>query len=498
MANLALNLLDAAGQFADRPAVKLDDLVLTYRELDDLSARVAGRLRADGVQPGDRVGLMLPNVPAFPVLYYGVLRAGATVVPINPLLKSREIEHYLGDSGARIMFAWETASAEAAAAAATTGADVMTVTAGSLAEIATWPAQRDVCTRDDGDTAVLLYTSGTTGTPKGAQLTHANMRANAAVSAVQLFALTPGDVIMGCLPLFHAFGQTCAMNTAVLVGATLTLIPRFDAVAALKIIERDHVTVFEGVPTMYVGMLHAGPEVADMSSLRTCVSGGAALPEEVLRRFEEAFQATILEGYGLSETSPVASFNLGSSRKPGSVGQPIDGVEMRVVDAQDSEVPDGEIGEIVIRGHNVMSGYWNRPEATAEAIKDGWFHTGDMARRDEDGFFFVVDRKKELIIRGGFNIYPRELETVLYEHPDVVEAAVLGVPHPTHGEEVAAAITVKPGATVTPDELRAYVKERVAPYKYPRLVWFVSELPKGATGKVQKRDIVVPDESRPR
>lgn len=494
MANLAMNLLDAVGQFADRPAVRLDDLVLTYADLDDLSARVAGRLRADGIRPGEHVGIMLPNVAAFPVLYYGVLRAGAAVVPMNPLLKSREVEHYLSDSGARVAFAWEGAAGEAAQAAATVGARVIGIDTASLTEIATWPRHDEVCARDDHDTAVLLYTSGTTGKPKGAQLTHANMRANASVSAVQLFQLTADDVIMGCLPLFHAFGQTCGMNTAVLVGATLTLIPRFDPVTALQVIERDRVTVLEGVPTMYVAMLHTGNEVADISSLRRCVSGGAALPEEVLRRFADTFGVQILEGYGLSETSPVASFNLPGRSKAGSVGLPIDGVEMRVVDAEDREVPTGEIGEIAIRGHNVMSGYWNRPDATAEAIRDGWFHTGDMARRDEDGFFFVVDRKKELIIRGGFNVYPREIETVLYEHPDVVEAAVIGVPHPTHGEEIAAAVALTPGSKCTPEQLRAYVKERVAPYKYPRLLWFVPELPKGATGKVQKRDIQVPEE----
>jgi long-chain acyl-CoA synthetase len=252
--------------------------------------------------------------------------------------------------------------------------------------------------------------------------------------------------------------------------------------------------VFEGVPTMYVALLHAGAGVADTSTLRICVSGGAALPVEVLKGFAAAFDAQILEGYGLSETSPVASFNRIGNSKPGSIGLPIDGVEMRVVDVDGKDVPTGEVGEIAIRGHNVMSGYRNRPDATAEAIRDGWFHTGDMARKDEDGFYFIVDRKKDLIIRGGYNVYPREIEEVLYEHPDVLEAAVIGVPHPTHGEEVAAAVALKPGTSATPDELRAYVKERVAAYKYPRRVWLVDALPKGPTGKIVKREIVVPEE----
>lgn len=496
MTNLAANLKDAVGQFAERPAIRMDDQVLTYADLDDLTARVAGWLRVQGVEAGDRVGIMLPNVPAFAVLYYGAMRAGAVVVPMNPLLKAREVQHYLNDSGAALVFAWESAADEARSAADIVGARVEVVAPMSLAEVGSWRPHTEVCARGEDDTAVILYTSGTTGTPKGAQLTHANMRANASVAAFDLFSLAPDDVIMGCLPLFHSFGQTCGLNTAVLAGASLTLVPRFDPTTALKVIERDGVTIFEGVPTMYVAMLQAGKEVADTSTLRLCVSGGAALPGEVLKGFTATFGAGILEGYGLSETSPVASFNRVDNAKPGSIGLPIEGVEMRVVDATGTEVAVNEVGEIVIRGHNVMRGYWNRPEATNEAIKDGWFYSGDMARCDEDGFFFIVDRKKELIIRGGFNIYPREIEEVLYEHPDVVEAAVIGVPHPTHGEEVAAAVVLKPETSTTTDDLRKYVKARVAAYKYPRHVWLVPQLPKGPTGKIQKGDIEVPQEIR--
>lgn len=493
MTNLASNLHDAAIQYADRPAIRLDDTVLTYSQFDDLSARVAGWLIQHGAEPGDRIGIMLPNVPAFAAIYYGILRAGGTVVPMNPLLKSREVEHYLGDSGAKFTFAWHAFAEHAESGAKESRPTVIKVTEDMLDEIATWAAETRVAPRADDDTAVLLYTSGTTGTPKGAQLTHANLRGNASVTGSTLFRVVPDDVIMGCLPLFHAFGQTCGLNAAVYGGACLTLISRFDPVLALKVIERDRVTIFEGVPTMYVAMLQAGGTTADTSSLRLCISGGAALPGEILTGFAAEFGAAILEGYGLSETSPVASFNRTDMSKPGSIGVPIDGVEMRVVDLHGTEVPQGETGEIAIRGHNIMRGYWNRPEATAEAIRDGWFHSGDVGRRDEDGFFFIVDRMKELIIRGGFNIYPREIEEVLYEHPAVLEAAVIGLPHPTHGEEVGAAVALKPGSNATAEELRAYVKERVAAYKYPRHVWLVDALPKGATGKILKREIQPPE-----
>jgi long-chain acyl-CoA synthetase len=303
---------------------------------------------------------------------------------------------------------------------------------------------------------------------------------------------------MGCLPLFHVFGLTCGLNATVTAGGTLTLLPRFDPGKALEIIERDAVTIFEGVPTMYAAMLHhPNAEASRAASLRLCVSGGAAMPVEILRGFEAKFGCIILEGYGLSETSPVASFNHPhKERKPGSVGTPVEGVEMRLVGDGGATVPAGEVGEIAIRGHNVMKGYWGRPEATAEAIPDGWFRTGDLARIDEDGYYFIVDRKKELIIRGGYNVYPREIEEVLHEHPAVAEAAVIGIPHPDLGEEVGAAVALKPGAEATPEELRAFAKERVAAYKYPRHVWLVAELPKGPTGKILRRSVSPPEDLR--
>src|SRR5919108_1118703 len=495
MPNIADLLSQSAAEHPDRVAIKVEDSELSYAALDEASARVAGLLRAKGVEPGDRVGIMLPNVAYFPVCYYGALRAGAAIVPMNPLLKDREVAFYLGDSDAKVVFAWHQFAEAAHGGAEQTGADCVLVEPGEFeALLGRCDPAPDVAEREVDDTAVILYTSGTTGKPKGAELTHHNLLRNVEVS-VGLFGLDDRAVTLGALPFFHSFGQTCALNATISVGGLLTLIPRFDGGKALEIIERDRVTVFEGVPTMYAAMLnHPRADETDTSTLQVCVSGGAAMPVEVMRAFEEKFGCQVLEGYGLSETSPVASFNRRDrERKPGSIGLPVDGVEMRVIDEDGNEVPQGDVGEVAIRGHNVMKGYWRREEATAEAIDaDGWFKTGDMAKVDEDGYFFIVDRKKELVIRGGFNIYPREIEEVLYEHPAVREAAVIGVPHDQLGEEVAAAVALKSGAAATPEQLRDFVKQRVAAYKYPRIVWLVDELPKGPTGKILKREIEPP------
>jgi long-chain acyl-CoA synthetase len=495
--NLATNLLRTAERFPERPAVRLDDTMLTYRDLAEASGRVATMLCERGVRPGDRVAVMLPNVPHFAAVYYGILRAGGVVVPMNPLLKEREVAYYLADSGAALIAAWHGCADDASAGAFRAGTPVLVVGedfADVLAPVAPAPG---AAARSGADTAVILYTSGTTGQPKGAELSHGNLSMNVEVMANDLVRVGPQDVIFGGLPLFHSFGQTCGLNTAVKVGACLTLVSRFAAGAVLDVLARDRVTVFEGVPTMYVALLgEPGREARDLSALRVCVSGGAALPVEVMREFEREFGCVILEGYGLSETSPVASFNHPDrARKPGSIGTPVRGVEMRVVDERGLDVPNGEVGEIAIRGHNVMKGYWRRDDATAEAIPDGWFRTGDLAKRDADGYYFIVDRRKDLIIRGGYNVYPREIEEVLYEHPAVAEAAVVGVPDASLGEEVGAAVVVKSGDTVTPQDLRDFVKGQVAAYKYPRHVWLVPALPKGPTGKVLKREIRPPESS---
>ena len=496
MANLVSNLLTTAATYGDRPALRMDDYEMSYQELLDAAKRVAEDIRRYGLQPGDRVGLVLPNVPAFPAIFYGSLLAGCIPVPMNPLLKAPEIEFFLADSGTRLVFVWDGAGDAAATAAQLVEARVVTVGAtdwgpaqpGDL-EPGSTPQRRA-----DEDTAIILYTSGTTGTPKGAELTHANLALNAQTTVTTLMKVTSEDVVMGCLPLFHVFGLTCALNAAVQSGACLTLIPRFDPVKALAVIARDGVTIFEGVPTMYAAMLHAPDrDQHDVSTLRVCVSGGSAMPVEIMRSFESAFGCIVLEGYGLSETSPVASFNHpDAERKPGSIGTPVAGVQMRLVDDWGNDTAPGEVGEIVIRGVNVMKGYWGRPEETAEAIPDGWLRTGDLATVDRDGYYFIVDRKKDLIIRGGYNVYPREIEEVLYAHPEVAGAAVIGIKHELLGEEVGAAIALRPGATVSAEELRDFVKERVAAYKYPRHIWLVGELPIGPTGKILRREVRMP------
>ncbi|MGW4587759.1 long-chain-fatty-acid--CoA ligase [Amycolatopsis thermoflava] len=493
MANLAENLVAIARSMPEHPAIKLDDHVLGYAGLHDAACAVAGDLRSRGVLPGDRVGLVLPNVPAYPILFYGALLIGAIVVPMNPLLKSREVGYYLRDSGMKVVYGWDGSGEVVLEAAKAEGVTGIIVPATGPVDLGGTPVTEPE-ERADDDTAVILYTSGTTGSPKGAELTHHNLASNAATTAETLIEITPGDVIMGCLPLFHVFGLTCGLNAAVRAGATLTLIPRFDPAKALAVVVRDRVTVFEGVPTMYAAMLHSsGAAQADVSSLRACITGGSAMPVETLRAFEERFRCAVFEGYGLSETSPVVSFNQpGRERKPGTIGLAVRGCEMRVVNDDGEDVPVGEPGEIVIRGENLMKGYWNRPDATAEAIPDGWFRTGDIATVDTDGYYTIIDRKKDLIIRGGYNVYPREVEEILYEHPAVAEAAVIGIGHADLGEEIGAAVALKPGAEADPEELKAFVRDRLAAYKYPRSVWIVDSLPKGPTGKILRRSVEPP------
>jgi long-chain acyl-CoA synthetase len=493
--NLASIPADSAERTPEAAAVRLGEVRLSYGDLDQRSARLAALLREKGLEQGDRVGVMLPNVLEFPIAYYGVLRAGGVVVPMNVLLKQREISFYLEDSGAKLLLAWHGFAEEARAGATEAGAELIEVEPSGFAAMLEGlePAPGLAETAED-DTAVILYTSGTTGKPKGAELTHANLMRNADVSSRTTCEIGAGDIVLGALPLFHSFGQTVAMNASLSVGACLTLVPKFDPGEALETMQRDRVTHFYGVPTMFGALLHHPErESFDTSSLRTCITGGASMPVEVLRGFEEAFEAVVLEGYGLSETSPVACSNHPDrERKPGSIGTPIEGVEMQVVDEDDNPVSQGEVGEIVIRGHNIMKGYWQRPDATAEAMRSGWFHSGDMARTDEDGYFYIVDRKKDLIIRGGYNVYPREVEEVLYEHPKIREAAVVGIPHDEWGEEIGAAVVLHEGEELAPEEVSAYVKDRIAAYKYPRAVWFLDDLPKGPTGKILKREIAIP------
>lgn len=494
MTNFAQIIASRLDEDAERPAVKFDDIVLSYGALDQAAQRAAGLLAAHGVKAGDRVGLQMPNLPYFPILYLGILRLGAIMVPMNPLLKDREVAYHLTDSGARVMVGWHGFKEALIGGCEAAGADPIEVVPGEFEGLlgAAEPVA-EIADRAADDALAIVYTSGTTGTPKGALLTHANILAGAETGK-ELIDAKPGGVALAALPLFHIFGLNTVMNCTFYSRGMMTLVPRFEPDKVLEIMERDHVTNFAGVPTMYMALLHhPDRETRDVSSLDICVSGGAPIPVEVLHGFDAAFDTKILEGFGLSETTGMSTFNLPSrERKPGSVGLPVGGTEVKLVDDDGKEVPQGERGEIVIRGPFVMSGYWGRDDATADAIREGWFYTGDVGSIDEDGYLYVVDRKKDMILRGGYNVYPRELEEVIYSHPDVLEAAVVAVPDAMLGEEVGAAISLKPGSLETAESLQEYIKERVAAYKYPRKIWFLDELPKGPTGKILKREIARP------
>jgi long-chain acyl-CoA synthetase len=496
--NLATILREGALAHPDKPMLLLGPHALTYGEVDTLAGRLAAGLRAAGLRRGDAVAVQLPNVPEFVVTYFGALKAGLTVVPLNPLLKAPEIAYHLRDSAARLLVTFDAFAAEAARGVADAGDQVRMHVVGDAGDAARFEElyaaedDRDIEPMSSEDTAVIIYTSGTTGRPKGAELTHFQMYMACSVAG-DTFAYRDDDVSMAVLPLFHVFGLSSVMNTAVYSGATLVLVPRFDVGAVLDGIEQHRVTVFCGVPTMFIALMHADLSGRDVSSLRICVSGGASIPGEVIKGFEAAYPgAPILEGYGLSETCALATFNRSAEeRRVMSIGKRMWGIEVRVVDDQDNPLPPGpdNVGEIVLRGHNVMKGYRGRPDATAEAMRGGWFHTGDIGYGDEDGFFYIVDRKKDLVIRGGFNVYPREVEEVLHEHPAVLEAAVVGRSDDRLGEEVVAFVSVRPGSSTTPEEMVGFCKERLAAYKYPREVRLVEALPKGPSGKVLKTDL---------
>ena len=509
--NLAVNLEESAKANPQKTALILGEHRMSYAELRGAAKKFANGLVSSGVQEGDKVALMAPNVPQWVVAYYGILNMGASVVPMNVLLKSGEVSYYLDDSDAKVFVVWESFLGEAkkgfdevrgckdlVVIEAPGGSGASEGAQSFDAMLAANPAEFDPVQTTPNDTAVILYTSGTTGRPKGSELTHANMWMNAFITSEKLFGLAEDDVILGTLPLFHVFGQTCALNATIFKGATIALMPRFEPEAALKAIQDAGVTLFYGVPTMYQYLLrHPKREQYDASSLRLGVSGGAAMPVEVLKAFEKAFGLVILEGYGLSETSPVVCFNQPDSRRVGSIGHPVWGVELKTVDPEDNETPQGEPGELVVRGHAVMKGYYKKPDATEKAMKNGWFHTGDIARVDEDGFIFIVDRVKDLIIRGGYNVYPREIEEVLYEHPAVAEVAVVGVPHEELGEEIRAVVVLKDGESATEEGIISFAKERIAAYKYPRSVSFMDDLPKTATGKILKRELAPQAQASP-
>lgn len=504
--NLATLLRQSAQRYPNKTALIINDTEISYAALHGMACRFAGALKGLKIHPGQHVALLLPNVPHFTIAYFGILYAGAAVVPLNVLLTADEIAYHLSDSDAVALVAWEGFAEQALAGArradgcknviiaraspadtsAPEGALNMTALIGGATAVDDLPATTSE------DTAVILYTSGTTGRPKGAELTHFNLVHNAEYVANKLL---PGDsarVALGVLPLFHSFGQTVVQNATLALGGSVVLLPRFDAKAAFELMARRRVSLFAGVPTMYFGLLHfAEAGGYDLSALKLCVSGGAAMPVEVMRAFDEKYKVNILEGYGLSETSPVACFNvLDRPKKAGSIGLPIEGVEFRLLDNDGKVITKSDTpGEICIKGPNVMKGYYKRPEATAESVQEGWFRSGDVAVRDDDGYYSIVDRKKDMLIRGGFNVYPREVEEILYQHPAVLEAAVIGVPHESHGEEVKAILALKPGAEATAEQIIDYCKQHLAAYKYPRIVEFRASLPKGPTGKILKREM---------
>ena len=513
MLNLAFLLEDSAREVPERTAIIFEDTKLSYAELNAAANQVANALIQNGIRKGDTVALSCQNVPSFPIAYYGILKAGAMVMPLNALLKPREIAYHLQDADAKAYFCQEggpelpigemgfTAFQEVESCQHfflmtndSTAPSPFKGTQTLSTLLRHQPTTFETVMTNPDDTAIILYTSGTTGQPKGAELTHSNMLMNARLSD-NMYPKADHDVHLIALPLFHSFGQTIQMNAGIYNRATLVLLPRFSPDAAFRLMEREHVTFFAGVPTIYWALLnYSGAEKYDLQNiarnLRICISGGAAMPVEVMRTFEEKFKVKILEGYGLSETSPAATFNrLDRPRKPGSVGLPLWGVWVRLVDQHDQDVGTNEAGEILFRGHNVMKGYYKRPEATAAALRNGWFYTGDIGRRDEDGYLYIVDRVKDMIIRGGFNVYPREIEEVLMMHPAVSLAAVVGVPHERQGEEVKAFVLLKEGAWVTEDKLIVWSKENMADYKYPRIIEFRETLPMTATGKILKNEL---------
>ncbi|MEN0086455.1 MAG: long-chain fatty acid--CoA ligase [Leifsonia sp.] len=504
--SVASILAETAHRMPDNVALIFAGREIRYGELWDQTRSYAGALRDLGVGPGDRVALMLPNVPDFPRAYYAVLALGAIVVPVHALLKAEEIAYVLRDSGSELLICAAPLLAEGARGAGLAGVPTVSVLVpDELVEQLPFPRLEELSAaaepittyepRGPLDTATILYTSGTTGKPKGAEGCHFSLVEQVNVLLAGTLDIEPTDRILGCLPLFHTFGQTCVMNMGFRAGAAVVLVPKFDGATALQLLNEHACTIMTGVPTMYVALLEAAKSNPERPPLRYGMSGGAAIPVAVIERMKEVYGIDVHEGYGLTETSPVASFNhRGRPTRVGTVGQPIWGVDVEIADAEVDDrielLPRGELGEIVVRGHNLMKGYLNLPEANAEAVVDGWFRTGDLGTKSDDDYITIVDRKKDMIVRNGYNVYPREVEEVLSAHPAVAMVAVFGVAHETHGQEVMAAVTLMPGAEAEGEELVGYARERVAAYKFPRRVVIVEALPLGPSGKVLKRELV--------
>lgn len=512
MLNLSVVLENSARSFPNKTAFIFGDVALTYAQVNGAANQVANGLRAKGIVAGDKVALSCFNLPYFPIIYFGIIKTGAVVVPLSVLLKTDEIAYHLTDSEAKAYFCFvgtEDLPMGKMGHAAFNEVNTCehffmimpkpempsniegTATLGSL--MAGQSPKFQTYTSGAEDTCVIIYTSGTTGRPKGAELTHSNLLLNAILST-DLVNTQPEDTQLIVLPLFHIFAMTVLMNAGIYRGATSVLLPRFDAETVFGLMEKHNVTIFAGVPTMYWGLLNYTEDKFDYKkiagNLKTSVSGGASLPVKVLEDFEKRFNVPIIEGYGMSEGSPVVTFNqLKVGRKPGSIGTEVWGVEVKLVDNDGNEVAVGEKGELCYKGHNVMKGYYKKPEATAETLKDGWLHSGDVAIKDEDGFYFIVDRTKDMIIRGGLNVYPREVEETMMKHEAVSLVAVIGIPDEEMGEEIKAFIVLKEGKTVSAEELINWTREHIAAYKYPRQIEFLSALPMSATGKILKKEL---------
>ncbi|MGG3564054.1 long-chain-fatty-acid--CoA ligase [Neobacillus rhizosphaerae] len=496
--NLNENLKNSAERYPSNIAYTFLYQSTTYADLDNEVDCVAAGLSSIGIRKGDKVALLLGNCPEFVTAYYGILRAGAVVVPINPTYTSAEISYILSNSHAKAVITDSPLESTISPLKEQLEHLKMVIYTESIKSELSWEVlfqeTNDIFVGPsihEDDLAVILYTSGTTGKPKGAMLSHRNMASNVE-SLSKLTEFTEGDRMITVLPMFHVFSMSVCINLPIACGATIVIVPKFSPAEVIKTIRREKATLFAGVPTMFSFMLQL-PETtaADLSSIRACFSGGASIPVELLHRFEEKYNVQIIEGYGLSETAPVTAFNpLRGTRKPGSVGIDIPDVKNKVVDPDGMEVPRGEVGELIVKGPNVMMGYLGMPEATFSALKDGWFYTGDLARMDEEGYIYIVDRKKDMILVGGYNVYPREVEEVLYQHPAIVEAAVIGITDTEYGESVKAFV-VSNDECLTIDDILHFCQDKLAKYKLPKLVEFMKELPKNSTGKILRRALRV-------
>ncbi len=491
----------AAAQSPSKTAILFKDQKMTYAELNARVNKVANGLAQLGVRKGDRVALYIHNLPQFVEAFYGAQVVGATVIPMNVMYKAGEIQYILNDAGVKAIITLEPfyPNVQAIRDQVPSLEHAIVLGANPLPGAILWhqafAGQSDQATPTPGeedDVAVILYTSGTTGKPKGAMLTHKNLIVNIEqVSQLPRLKVTADDIVWIGLPLFHSYALSVGMNSCVYHGATMDIMERFDPTAALEMFQRDKVNIVLAAPPMYIAWVqHPAVSSYDLSSIRVAASGAASLPVAVLERFRQLTGVEIQEGYGLTETSPVATTNgAGPVTKPGSIGPAIPLMEIKIVDDNDNEVPVGEVGELVCRGPNVMKGYFNKPEANEEAFRNGWFHTGDLAKVDEDGYYYIVDRKKDMILVSGFNVYPREVEEVLYRHPKIADAAVVAAPDEYQGESVLAFVVLKPGETATEQEIIEYCRNEIAVFKCPRRVVFRTDLPKNMTGKVLRREL---------